>query len=113
MFRTHDPSPKMDRRESLFREEEEDEGEDNIGEVCKKEGWKDFHTSSNTEPALLRIRNYSDNVQGIVFVIMESLHCTNIAIISLLHYLQTFRRKKPSSVIQSQQKSLFRQRESK
>ena len=71
MFRTHDPSPKMDRRESLFREEEEDEGEDNIGEVCKKEGWKDFHTSSNTEPALLRIRNYSDNVQGIVFVIME------------------------------------------
>ena len=108
MFRTHDPSPKMDRRESLFREEEEDEGEDNIGEVCKKEGWKDFHTSSNTEPALLRIRNYSDNVQGIVFVIMESLQFTNIAIICLLHYLQTFRRKKPSSVIQSQQKSLFR-----
>ena len=72
MFRTHDPSPKMDRREFLIREEEEeeDEGEDNIGEVSKKEGWKDFHTSSNTEPALLRIRNYSDNVQGIVFLLI-------------------------------------------
>ena len=60
-------SPIMDRRGSLFREEEEDEAEDNI---VKKDGLKDFQASSSTEPALLRIRNYSDNVQGAVSVIL-------------------------------------------
>ena len=60
-------SPIMDRRGSLFREEEEDEAEEKFN---KKEDLKDFQAASSTEPALLRIRNYSDNVQGTGSVIV-------------------------------------------
>ena len=62
MFKTlihHSPSPVADRVTSvtMFREEEEDTTEDD------RDNMRDFQAASTHEPALLRLRNLSDQAQ--------------------------------------------------